>query len=69
MGFCLALFPRLTITAQPNKIRRSNYLLLYELKLDDNGSLKISTIRFFWEALPPEVDGAAYAADKSKWGK
>ena len=48
---------------------KKNYLPLYELILDDKGDLKISTIRFFWEALPPEVDGAAYAVDKSKWGK
>jgi hypothetical protein len=47
---------------------RKNYLPLYELKLDDQEALKITTIRFFWEALPPEVDGAAYAVDKSKWG-
>jgi len=47
---------------------RKNYLSLYELKLDENGALKIATIRFFWEALPPEVDGAAYAVDTSKWG-
>jgi hypothetical protein len=48
---------------------KKNYLPLYELKLDDKGALKIATIRFFWEAMPPEVDGAAYAVDKSKWGK
>jgi hypothetical protein len=47
---------------------KKNYLPLYELMLDDRGTLKIATIRFFWEALPPEVDGAAYAVDKSKWG-
>jgi hypothetical protein len=47
---------------------KKNYLPLYELKLDEKGSLKIATVRFFWEALPPEVDGAAYAVDKSKWG-
>jgi hypothetical protein len=53
-----------------NRIKvKKNYLPLYELKLDDQGALKIATIRFFWEALPPEVDGAAYAVDKSKWGK
>jgi hypothetical protein len=50
------------------KVKKS-YLPLYELKLDDKGALKISVIRFFWEAMPPEVDGAAYAVDKSKWGK
>ena len=48
---------------------RKNYLPLYELKLDDRGALKIAVIRFFWEAMAPEVDGAAYAVDKSKWGK
>jgi hypothetical protein len=47
---------------------KKNYLPLYELKLDEKGALKIATIRFFWEALPPEVDGAAYAVDRSKWG-
>jgi hypothetical protein len=47
---------------------KKNYLPLYELMLDDKGALKIATVRFFWEALPPEVDGAAYAVDKSKWG-
>lgn len=47
---------------------RKNYLPLYELKLDDQGNLKIATIRFFWESLPPEVDSAAYAVDRSKWG-
>jgi hypothetical protein len=47
---------------------KKNYLPLYELKLDEKGTLKIAIIRFFWEALPPEVDGAAYAVDKSKWG-
>jgi hypothetical protein len=47
---------------------KKNYLPLYELKLDGEGALKIAVIRFFWEAMPPEVDGAAYAVDKSKWG-
>ncbi len=53
-----------------NRIKvNKKYLPLYELKLDDTGALKIATVRFFWEALPPEVDGAAYAVDKSKWSK
>jgi hypothetical protein len=47
---------------------RKDYLSLYELKLDDKGALKIDVIRFFWEALPPEIDGSAYAVDESKWG-
>jgi hypothetical protein len=52
-----------------NRIKvRKNYLPLYELKLDEKGVLKIATIRFFWEAMSPEIDGAAYAVDKSKWG-
>jgi hypothetical protein len=52
-----------------NRIKvKKNYLPLYELMLDKTGALKIATIRFFWEALPPEVDGAAYSVDKSKWG-
>jgi len=53
-----------------NRVKvKKNYLPLYELKLDDKGALKIAIIRFFWEAMPPEVDGAAYSVDKSKWGK
>jgi hypothetical protein len=48
---------------------KKNYLPLYELKLDEKGALKIVVVRFFWEAMPPEVDGAAYSVDKSKWGK
>jgi len=53
-----------------NRVKvKKNYLPLYELKLDDKGALKIATIRFFWEAMPPEIDGAAYSVDKSKWGK
>jgi len=52
-----------------NRVKvKKNYLPLYELKLDDKNALKIATIRFFWEALPPEIDGAAYTVDKSKWG-
>jgi hypothetical protein len=47
---------------------KKDYLPLYELMLDDKGSLKINTIRFFWEASPPEIDAAAYTVDKSKWG-
>jgi hypothetical protein len=47
---------------------KKDYLPLYELMLDDKGDLKIRTIRFFWEASPPEIDAAAYTVDKSKWG-
>ena len=40
-----------------------HYLPRYQLVLDEEGKLKISTIHFFWEAMPPEVD-AAYAIEK-----
>ena len=40
-----------------------HYLPRYQLVLDERGKLKISTIHFFWEAMPPEVD-AAYAIEK-----
>ena len=46
-----------------------DYLPLYELSLDDSGALKIDTIRFFWEASPPEVEAEAYTVDKSRWNK
>jgi len=42
---------------------RKHYLPRYQLVLDDSGTLKISTILFFWEAFPPEVD-EAYAIKK-----
>lgn len=47
---------------------RKHYLPLYELVLDEEGSLKIKTIHFFWEASPPEVD-ARYSVDRDKWGE
>lgn len=37
---------------------RKHYLPRYQLVLDENNLLKISTIHFFWEAVPPEVDEA-----------
>jgi hypothetical protein len=37
---------------------RKHYLPRYQLVLDERGALKISTILFFWEATPPEVDEA-----------
>lgn len=42
---------------------RKHYLPRYQLVLDEKGKLRISTILFFWEAMPPEVD-AAYAIEK-----
>jgi hypothetical protein len=53
-----------------NKVKiKKDYLSLYELMPDETGSPKIKTIRFFWEALPPEAEAAGYAVDISKWGK
>lgn len=43
---------------------QKHYLPLYELQLDDNGRLQIKTIRFFWEASPPEVDAKYSGAAK-----
>jgi hypothetical protein len=43
---------------------RKHYLPLYELTLDENDTLKIKTIRFFWEASPPEVDAQYSGAAK-----
>jgi len=42
---------------------RKHYLPRYQLVLDDNNTLKISKILFFWEAMPPEVD-EAYGIEK-----
>lgn len=47
---------------------QKDYLPLYELALDDGGALKIKTIRFFWQAAPPEIEAAAYTVDATKWG-
>ena len=44
---------------------RKHYLPRYQLVLDEEGVLKISTILFFWEAMPPEAD-EAYAIDNSQ---
>jgi hypothetical protein len=44
---------------------RKHYLPRYQLVLDEKDALKISTILFFWEATPPEVD-EAYAIERPK---
>jgi hypothetical protein len=41
---------------------KKHYMPRYQLVLDDNNTLKISQILFFWESVPPEVD-ALYAID------
>jgi len=43
---------------------QKHYLPLYELVIDGEGKLKIKTIRFFWEASPPEVDAHYSGATK-----
>jgi hypothetical protein len=45
---------------------KKHYLPLYELVMDDKGTLKIKTIRFFWEASPPEVDARYSGATKER---
>lgn len=45
---------------------RKHYLPLYELEIDENDQLKIKTIRFFWEASPPDVDAHYSGAAKER---
>jgi len=63
-------FVRATIfeTATDRVKVQKDYLPLYELKMDEDGELKIALIRFFWQAVSPEVEATAYTVDASKWG-
>ena len=63
-------FVRATIfeTATDRVKVQKDYLPLYELKIDEKGELKIALIRFFWQAVSPEVEASAYTVDASKWG-
>ena len=54
---------RLFESKTDRELLRKHYLPRYELVLDENNTLKIKTILFFWEASPPEVD-EAYAIGK-----
>lgn len=56
----VALFDSKTDTV----LLRKHYLPRYQLVSDDSNRLKISTILFFWESVPPEVD-EAYAIGKT----
>jgi hypothetical protein len=58
------LIARIFSTKTDELLVQKHYLPLYELILDDNGKLKIKTIRFFWEASPPEVDARYSGAAK-----
>jgi hypothetical protein len=59
------LIARIFRTATDELLVQKHYLPLYELMLDGEGKLKIKTIRFFWEASPPEVDARYSGASGS----
>jgi hypothetical protein len=46
---------------------KKHYLVKYNLVQDETDKLRIKTIIFFWEAVPPEVD-ALYAVDTLEQG-
>lgn len=58
------LIARIYRTEDDELLVRKHYLPLYELIIDGEGKLKIKTIRFFWEASPPEVDAMYSGATK-----
>ena len=57
---------RIYASADDRLLVEKHYLPLYELILDGEGRLKIQTIRFFWEASPPEVDAHYSGASKGQ---
>jgi hypothetical protein len=64
---CVAfLIARIYSTKDDRLLVQKHYLPLYELALDDEDRLKIKTIRFFWEASPPEVDAHYSGASKGQ---
>ena len=60
------LIARIFSTKTDELLVQKHYLPLYELAIDDDGELKIKTIRFFWEASPPEVDANYSGAAKGR---
>jgi hypothetical protein len=58
------LIARIYSTKDDELLVEKHYLPLYELVIDGEGKLKIKTIRFFWEASPPEVDAHYSGATK-----
>jgi hypothetical protein len=60
------LIARIYGTADDSLLVQKYYLPLYELIMDGDGRLKIKTIRFFWEASPPEVDAHYSGASKGQ---
>ena len=55
---------RIHASADDRLLVEKHYLPLYELIIDGEGRLKILTVRFFWEASPPEVDAHYSGASK-----
>ena len=60
------LIARIFSTKADELLVQKHYLPLYELMMDGNDKLKIKTIRFFWEASPPEVDAHYSGAAKGQ---
>jgi hypothetical protein len=60
------LIARIFNTKTDELLVQKHYLPLYELFIDDEDRLKIKTIRFFWEASPPEVDANYSGAAKGR---
>lgn len=60
------LIARIYSTKDDTLLVQKHYLPLYELALNGEGTLKIKTIRFFWEASPPEVDAHYSGAAKGQ---
>jgi len=58
------LIARIYSTKDDTLLVEKHYLPLYELIVDGEDKLKIKTIRFFWEASPPEVDAHYSGASK-----
>jgi hypothetical protein len=60
------LIARIFSTETDELLVQKHYLPLYELLIDDDDKLKIKTIRFFWEASPPEIDAKYSGAAKGR---
>ena len=47
-----------------NVLLKNHYLSKYQLIMDENENLRIRTIFFFWECVPPEIDEAYAIKEK-----
>jgi hypothetical protein len=55
-GLVVALLQVQVFDSKTNEVLlRKSYLPLYKLILDENRDIKIKTIQFFWEVMPPGV--------------